>query len=80
MLKRDMRTAWVPARSHSAVTYTQIAELSAQTSMPLIQIIRALVRNAGNTAAAREALMNGDSNLAVADSPNAENPAARRQR
>jgi len=42
------------------ITYAQLAELSDQTSLPLIEIIRALSRSAGNSAAARARLMEGD--------------------
>jgi hypothetical protein len=42
------------------ITYAQIAELSDQTSLPLIQIIRALARSAGDSDVARARLTDGD--------------------
>jgi hypothetical protein len=43
------------------ITYAQIAELSDKTSLPLIEIIRALARSAGDSELARAELMHGDS-------------------
>jgi len=43
------------------ITYTQIAELSEQTSLPLIEIIRALTENDGDSEAAHAALTEEDS-------------------
>lgn len=39
------------------ITYTQIAELSDKTSLPLIEIIRALARSNGDSRLARARLM-----------------------
>jgi hypothetical protein len=41
------------------ITYAQIAELSDETSLPLIEIIRALARCAGDSEAARLRLTDG---------------------
>jgi hypothetical protein len=54
------------------ITYEQIAELSDETSLPLIDIIRALARCAGDSEAARTKLMNGG-HIDVADRKVAEN-------
>jgi len=45
--------------TNGMITYEQIAELSEQTSLPLIEIIRALARCAGDSEAARTKLMDG---------------------
>jgi hypothetical protein len=57
------------------ITYAQIAELSDQTSLPLIEIIRALARCAGDSEAARLRLMDGG-HIDVIDRKVAENLAA----
>lgn len=54
------------------ITYEQIAELSEETSLPLIDIIRALARCAGDSEAARTKLMNGG-HIDVTDRKVAEN-------
>ncbi|MEO7323408.1 MAG: hypothetical protein ABIW82_01115 [Dokdonella sp.] len=48
---RGRRTQTTPL-----ITYAQISSLSEQVSLPVVDIIRALVRHAGNGEAAREML------------------------
>ena len=57
------------------ITYAQISELSEQTSLPLIEIIRALARCAGDSEAARLRLMVGG-HIDIVDRKVAENLAA----
>jgi hypothetical protein len=42
------------------ISYAQLAELSDQTSLPLVKIIRALSRSAGNSDVALEKLIEGE--------------------
>jgi hypothetical protein len=58
--------------ANGMITYEQIAELSDETSLPLIEIIRALARCAGDSEAARAKLMNGG-HIDVTDRKVAEN-------
>ncbi|MFI4970598.1 MAG: hypothetical protein ACHP7D_10365 [Lysobacterales bacterium] len=59
------------------ITYEQIAELSEQTSLPLIEIIRALQENGGDSEAARAALTADSGRIDVADRKLAENLATK---
>jgi len=61
--------------TNGMITYEQIAELSEQTSLPLIEIIRALARCAGDIEAARTKLMDGG-HIDILDKKVAENLAA----
>jgi hypothetical protein len=48
------------SRPIAPVTYAKIEELSDGTSLPVIEVIRALFRSGGDVVAAREALLSGD--------------------